>query len=93
MPCALEKIIMAEVSELVNVIDVFHDVNSILYGVNIIYQKVGILLKVINVFHSGNLALSTVTSIHSIRKSTKLRNLETRRKAVQSSNVKKIKRQ
>ena len=93
MPCALEKIIMAEVSELVNVIDVSHDVNSILYGVNNIYQKVGILLKVINVFHSGNLALSTVTSIHSIRKSTKLRNLETRRKAVQSSNVKKIKRQ
>ena len=84
---------MAEVSELVNVVDVFHDVNSILYGVNNIYQKVGILLKVINVFHSGNLSLSTVTSIHSIRKSTKLRNLETRRKAVQSSNVKKIKRQ
>ena len=31
----------------------------------------GILLKVINVFHGENLALFTVTSIHSIRKSTK----------------------
>ena len=32
MPCASEKIIMAEVNEHINVIDVFHDVNSILYG-------------------------------------------------------------
>ena len=33
MPCAIEKIIMAEVSGNLNVINVFHDVNSILYTI------------------------------------------------------------
>ena len=38
--------------------------------VNNIYPKAGILLKVVNVFCSENLAVFTVTSICSIRKST-----------------------
>ena len=45
MLCALEKIIMAEVSGHRNVISVFHDVDSILYTVTNIYPKAGILLK------------------------------------------------
>ena len=44
-----EKIIMTEVSghmsELVNVINVFHDVNLVLYTVTNIHPKVGILLS------------------------------------------------
>ena len=40
------------------------------------YSRAGVLLKVISAFRSGNLALSTVSSIYSIRKvqKTKLRN-------------------
>ena len=55
---------MAEVSKHVNVINVFHDVNSILYGVNNIYSKARIFPKVISVFYGRNLALSTLTSTH-----------------------------
>ena len=59
---------MAEVSgyisEHVNVIDVFLDVNSILYTVTNIHPKAGISLKLIDVFHSENFALFTVTNIH-----------------------------
>ena len=77
MPCALEKTIMAEVSglinNLVNVIIVFHDVRSVFYTVTIIQPKAGMLRKVITVFQRENLALFTVTSIHSIRKSKKHR--------------------
>ena len=43
IPCALDKIIMAEVSGYV--VNIFHDVNSILYAVTNIYSKAGILLK------------------------------------------------
>ena len=82
MPCASEKIIMAEVSghisEHVNVINIFRDANFILHKLTNIHPKVGILLKVINVFHSENKALFKVTSIHSTQKSTKNRNSETR---------------
>ena len=31
MPCALDKIIMEEVSGYIDVVNIFHDVNSILY--------------------------------------------------------------
>ena len=69
---------MAEVSrhtsEPVNAINIFHNVNSILYTAHPMMAK--ILLKVINVFRGECLALFTVTSI---RKSTKNRNSETRR--------------
>ena len=78
MSCASEKILMAEVSGhisvLVNVINVFHDVNSVLHTVTSIHPKVEILLKVSNTFCSEYLALFTVTSIHIIRKSAKSRN-------------------
>ena len=57
-------------SELVSFVNIFLDVTS--------YSMAGILLKVINVFRGEELALFTVTSIHSIRKSTKNRNSETR---------------
>ena len=64
-----EKIIMAKasghISKHVNVINVFHYVNSILYTVP------RILLKVSNVFLRENLPLFTVTSIHSIQKKKK----------------------
>ena len=97
MPCASEKIIMAEVSEHisehVNVINIFRDANSILQKITNIHPKVGILLKVINVFHSENKALFTVTSIHSIQKSTKNRNSETRSKATENSRLKQVKRE
>ena len=33
MPCAIEKHVMVKLSVHVNVIDVFHDVNSVLYSV------------------------------------------------------------
>ena len=59
---------MTEVSEHVNVPNPFHDVNLILCEIQ---PKAGI-------FHSENLVLSTVTSIHNIRKRTKYRNSETR---------------
>ena len=61
-------------SKLVNVIIVFHDVNSVLYTVTNIYPEAGMLQKVITVFQRENLALFTVTTIHSIWKNTKLRN-------------------
>ena len=53
------------ISKHVNVINVFHYVNSILYTVP------RILLKVSNVFLRENLPLFTVTSIHSIQKKKK----------------------
>ena len=62
----------AHKSELVNVINIFHDVDSTLYTVNNIHPKV------ITVIRSENLALFTVTRIHRIRKSAKNRNSETR---------------
>ena len=91
MPCVSEKIILAEVSEYirqhVNVINIVHKINSILYTVTSIEPKTGILLKVINVFHSRNLALFIVTNIHSTRRSAKNRNSETRWKVkIQGSN-------
>ena len=55
---------------------VFHYVNSVLYTVSNIYSE--ILLKIITIFRSENLALFTVTSIRSIRKSRKNRISETR---------------
>ena len=62
MTCfALEKIIMTEVSEHVNVTNCFHDVNTILCAVNNIHPKAGI-------FRSENLVLSTVTSIQHPKK-------------------------
>ena len=77
MPCALEKTIMVEVSghvsKLVNVIFVFQDVSSVLCTVTTIHPKVRMLQKVITVFQHENLALFMVTSICSIRKSTKHR--------------------
>ena len=79
MPCASEKIIMAEgsghISEYVNVTNVFHGVNSFFYTV---HPMARILLEVVNVFRSENLPLFTLTSIQSIRKSTKNKNYETR---------------
>ena len=53
----LEKLVMAELSEYVNVINVFRDGKSTLYSVISIHHKVGFLLKVIKVFHSVNLTL------------------------------------
>ena len=57
---------------------VFHYVNSVLYMVTNIYSKAAILLKLITIFGSENLALFTVTTILSTRKSRKKRNSETR---------------
>ena len=78
MPCVLEKIIIAEVSgymsECVNVINVFHGVNLILYAVTNTYPKAGVLLECYQYFCSKNLALFTLSSIHSIQKSTKTEN-------------------
>ena len=72
MTCHVE--VSGHISVLVNVINVFHDVNSVLHTVTSIYPKVEILLKVSNTFCSEYLALFTVTSIHIIRKSAKSRN-------------------
>ena len=80
MPCASDKIIIAEVSD---------DANSkwececFKYfswcKLNLIQGKThaGVLLKV-DVSYGENLALFTVTSIHSLWKSTKNKNSETR---------------
>ena len=65
----------------------FHVVNSVLYAVSNIYPKTEILLKVITVFNSKNLTLFKVTSIHSIRKSTKNRNSETIWKVTEDSRL------
>ena len=54
------------VSKLVNVINVFHGVNLILYTVNNITPGLG--FNVITTFCSENLTLFTFTSIHSIAK-------------------------
>ena len=70
MPCALEKIIMVEVSEHTS-----EHINSVLY---MLHHLAGVLLKVANAFHSENLALFTKTSIQSIQKSTQKRNSETK---------------
>ena len=91
MPCALEKTIMVEVSghvsKLVNVIFVFQDVSSVLCTVTTIHPKVRMLQKVITVFQHENLALFTVTSICSIRKSTKHRDSETTWKVTEDSRL------
>ena len=76
MPCALEKIIMAEVSghisQHVNVINVFYGVNLILYMVTSIYPNAGILLECYQYFFcSENLALFALTTIHNLHKSQK----------------------
>ena len=88
VPCALEKLVMAELGEHVNVISVFYDVNSTLYTVAGIHHKTWLLLKVINIFHSVNIILFTVTNIHSIQIMTKKRNLETRWKITDDLKVK-----
>ena len=78
MPSALEKTIIAEVrehiSECVNVINVFQGVHLILYAVTNIYPKTGILLECYQYFRSENIFVLMLTSIHSIRKSTKTKN-------------------
>ena len=89
---------MAEVSghttDRMNIVNVFHDVNSILYTT---HPVAGNLLKVIIVFCNENLTLFMLTIIHSIRKSTKNRNSETRcnrrRKATEKLRLKQVKRQ
>ena len=47
-----------------------------------------ILLKVIKVFRSENLALITVTSIHSIRKSTKKQKHRNKMESKMENNIK-----
>ena len=66
MPCALEKIIMTKFSEHIDTFNFFHDVNSVLYTATNIDFKSGILLNAVDIFRSENLALPTLTSIHSI---------------------------
>ena len=80
-----EKIIMAEVSLHVNVVNVFHIVNSILYTVHPLAR---ILLKVIAVFRSEHLALSEVTSI---QESIQNRNSRIRWKAKENSRFRQVK--
>ena len=79
--------VIGHINEHVNVIDVFHDVNSILHTVTNIHTKARILLKVFNLFHSDNFALFKVTSIHSVRKSTR----KTRRKTKENARLKQSK--
>ena len=92
MSCASEKIIMVEVSGQTSGCYVFRDVNSILFTA---HPMTVIWLNVLNVFHGEKSALFTVTSIHSIPKSTKNRNSETkwnpRRKATENSTLKQVK--
>ena len=89
MPRTLEKIITAEVSgytsDLGNATNVFcfHDLNLLLYTVSNIQSKAGVLLKVSNVFRCENLALFTVTSIHSIRKSAQNRSSNKKKKVTE----------
>ena len=89
MPRTLEKIVTAEVSgytsDLGNVTNVFcfHDLNLLLYTVSNIQSKAGVLLKVGNVFRCENLALFTVTSIHSIRKSAQNRSSNKKKKVTE----------
>ena len=64
-PCALEKIIVVEVSGHVDFINVFHDVDSLLYTVTNIYSK-ALHLHLLNVVKTD----FTLTSIHNIQKST-----------------------
>ena len=63
--------VSGHLSEHVNIINVFPDVNSILCTVTNIYPKARILLKLFNVFLSENAALFMEMSISSIRKFTK----------------------
>ena len=63
-----------DISEHVNVINVFHDINSTSMkngNQNLLWGN--ILLKVINVFRGENLTLFTVTTIHSIQKLQKIK--------------------
>ena len=85
--------VIRHINEHVNVIDVFHDVNSILHTVTNIHTKARILLKVFNLFHSDNFALFKVTSIHSVRKSTRKtkKPYKTRRKTKENARLKQSK--
>ena len=44
-----EKLRMVELSEYLNVINIFDDINSALHTVTIIHHKVSVLVKVMNV--------------------------------------------
>ena len=72
MTLPLDKIIMVHtrthVSEHLNVINIFHDVNSSLYRATKtkIHIKAGLLLKGINLFRNENLTLLKLTNLHSI---------------------------
>lgn len=57
---------MTELSDHVNVINVFYDVSSNLYTVSSIHYMTGFLLKVDNVFNIAKLTLFMVNSICSI---------------------------
>ena len=92
--CVSEKLIKAEVSghirEHLHVINIFIDVNSILYMLTNIHTKSRILLKVFNVFRSENLALYAVTVFIVSEKVQRNRNSETqkqkeRRQKIQDS--------
>ena len=85
--------VSGHISAYVKVINVFHNVNSILNTVTNIRPKCGTLLKVSNVFRNENLVIFTVINIHGIRKSTKNRNSETRWKVTENSKLKQVKRQ
>ena len=54
--CFREKIVIAELSEHVEVIINFHGVNVTLYTITSIQKRLGFSI-IINVFHSGNLTL------------------------------------
>ena len=69
--------VSTHISEHVNFINVFPDVNSNLYAATNIHHKARILLKHVNVFDNVNFTLFMVASIHSIRK--KKRKPETRK--------------
>lgn len=69
LPCALEKYVMAELNECkcnVNVISVFHELNSTLNTIISNHHSTRVLLKIINIFHSVNLIIFTVTSSRNI---------------------------
>lgn len=66
--CFREELVMTELSDHVNVINVFYDVSSNLYTVSSIHYMTGFLLKVDNVFNIAKLTLFMVNSICSIWK-------------------------
>ena len=73
-------------SERVNVVNVFHGVNLILYTVANIYPMGGSFLNAINVFCSEKLTLFTFTSIHSIKKAQKQKLQNNKMKVLNRSN-------